>query len=116
MNEKDSTLKSEQLSYLLNENKAFENKKEATFDIPEIYVIEIEKVRNTKYYFENTDDSEKIQVSHFIMVKEGKEPGNHYNNLALELIGQQYSNFNKRKAMKIKNEIINIFSQLYLIL
>ena len=71
MNEKDSTLKSEQLSYLLNENKAFENKKEATFDIPEIYVIEIEKVRNTKYYFENTDDSEEIQVSHFIMVKEG---------------------------------------------
>ena len=46
------------------------------------------------------------------MAKEGTEAGNYYNYLTMELIRQQYNNFNKRRAINIPDEIINLFSEL----
>ena len=86
--------------------------KSATFDLSERDVIGIEKFRNRKYYFENSDDSEEIQVFHYIMAKEGTEAGNYYNYLTMELIRHQYNNFNRRRAINIPDEIINLFSEL----
>ena len=46
------------------------------------------------------------------MAKEGTEAGDYYNYLTMELIRQQYNNFNKRRAINIPDEIINLFSEL----
>ena len=86
--------------------------KSATFELSERDVIGIEKFKGRKYHFENSDDSEDIQVFHYIMAKEGTEAGDYYNNLTMELIRQQYNNFNKRRAINIPDEIINLFSEL----
>ena len=86
--------------------------KSATFDLSERDVIGIDKYRGRKYFFENSDDSEEIQVFHYVMAKEGTEAGDYYNYLTMELIRQQYNNFNKRRAINIPDEIINLFSEL----
>ena len=87
-------------------------KKSATFDLSERDVIGIDKYRGRKYYFENSEDPEEIQIFHYIMAKEGTEAGDYYNYLTMELIRQQYNNFNKRRAINIPEEIINLFSEL----
>ena len=87
-------------------------KKSATFDLSERDVIGIDKYRGRKYYFENSEDPEEIQIFHYIMAKEGTEAGDYYNYLTMELIRQQYNNFNKRRAINIPDEIINLFSDL----
>jgi len=46
------------------------------------------------------------------MAKEGTEAGNYYNNFTLELIKNQFNNFNRRRAINIPEEIISLFSEL----
>jgi len=86
--------------------------KSATFELSEKNVIGIPKFQKRKYFFENSDESDDIQIYHYIMAKEGTEAGDYYNPLTLELIKRQYNSFNKRYPINIPDEIINLFSEL----
>jgi hypothetical protein len=46
------------------------------------------------------------------MAKEGTEAGNHYNDLTIQLIKQQYNNSNQRKAIDIPKQIKKLFCDL----
>ena len=86
--------------------------KSATFNIIKRIFMGNEKFSGREYHVEKSDDPEDIEVYHYIMAKEGTEAGNYYNNYTMELIKNQYNSFNKRRAINIPNEIINLFSEL----
>ena len=87
-------------------------KKSATFELTDQNVIGINNYSDRMYFVEKSDESEEIQVFHYIMAKEGTEAGDYYNNLTMELIKRQYNNFNNRRAINIPDEIIHLFSEL----
>ena len=88
-------------------------KQSATFKLEEKdYLGNIKKFKGRKYYYEVTDESKELQVFHYIMAKEGYEAGDYHNPFTLELIKQQYNNFNDRKPIDIPDEIIKLFSEL----
>ena len=88
-------------------------KKSATFDLVERkYIGDKREYKDWKYFVEKSDDSDDLQVFHYIMAKDGFEAGLHYNNFTLELIKDQFNHFNKRRAINIPDEIINLFSEL----
>ena len=74
--------------------------------------IGIEKYKDRYYYVEQFEEREDCVVFHYIMAKEGTEAGNYYNNLTIELIKNQFNDFNNRKAINIPEQIKNIFSEL----
>lgn len=87
--------------------------KSATFEISERdYIGTNNTYKGRKYFVEVSDEPEEIQVFHYIMAKEKTQAGDYYNGLTLELIKQQYNNFNNRKPINIPDEIINLFSEL----
>ena len=87
--------------------------KSATFKLKKRrYIGEGKKFFGRNYFVEDLDESEEIQVFHYLMAKEGTEAGNHYNNFTMELIKNQFNNFNKRREINIPDEIINLFSEL----
>ena len=85
----------------------------ATFKLKERrYIGEGKKFFGRNYLVEDLDESEEIQVFHYIMAKEGTEAGNYFNDFAMELIKNQFNNFNKRRKINIPDEIISLFSEL----
>jgi len=88
-------------------------KKSATFEVIERdYLGKVDAFKGRVYLVENSDDPEDIEVYHFLMAKEDTEAGEHYNDFSIELIKNQYNVFNKRRAINIPDEIINLFSEL----
>ena len=87
-------------------------KQSATFKLIEQNVIGLKNFDDRNYFVENSDESEEMQVFHYIMAKEGTEAGNYYNDLTMALIKNQYNNFNRRRAIDIPKEIIKLFSEL----
>jgi len=81
----------------------------ATFKLESRKVVGIKKFKDREYLYEKFDD---IDVFHYIMAKEGTEAGDYYNKLTIELIKQQYNNFNQRKKIDIPEEIIQLFSEM----
>ena len=82
----------------------------ATFNLEEKKVV---RKKDRVFYVEKkSDKNENITVFHYIMAKEGTEAGDHYNNLCLELIQEQYNTFTNRENKDIPKEIINVFCEL----
>jgi len=86
--------------------------KSATFKLIDRKYLGNGKFNGRNYFVEKSDDSDDLQVFHYIMAKEGTEAGNYYNNFTLELIKNQFNNFNRRRAINIPEEIITLFSEL----
>ena len=84
----------------------------ATFKLKERKFIGEGKFDKRNYFVEDSDESEEIQIFHYIMAKEGTEAGNYFNDFTMELIKNQFNNFNKRREINIPDEIINLFSEL----
>ena len=84
----------------------------ATFKLLNKKVFGIQKYKDRTYYIEKLDEQEDIEVFHYIMAKEGTEAGNYYNDLTIELIKQQYNQFNKRRRINIPQQITKLFSEL----
>ena len=85
-------------------------KNSTTFNLEEKKVV---RKKDRVFYVEKkTDKNENITVFHYIMAKEGTEAGDHYNNLCLELIQEQYNTFTNRENKDIPNEIINVFCEI----
>ena len=102
-----------------NKSKEVENhieqyiKKSATFEVEEReYLGKVDAFRGRKYLVEISEDPEEIDVYHFLMAKEETEAGDYHNDFTLELINCQFNVFNKRRAINIPDEIINLFSEL----
>ena len=87
----------------------------ATFKIIKKNVLRI-KAYKSRYYFveknDNNSNNNNLEVFHYIMAKEGTEAGNHYNDLTIQLIKQQYNNSNQRKAIDIPKQIKKLFCDL----
>ena len=84
----------------------------ATFKLLNKKVFGIQQYKDRTYFVEKSDEQEDIEVFHYIMAKEGTEAGNYYNDLTIELIRQQYNQFNKRRRINIPQQITKLFSEL----
>lgn len=84
----------------------------ATFKLLTKKVFGIPNYKDRTYYVEKLNEQEDIEVFHYIMAKDGTEAGKFYNNLTIELIKQQYNQFNKRRRINIPEQITRLFSEL----
>ena len=86
----------------------------ATFKLKSFIVTGTELYNGREYLVEekNKDNSEDIDVFHYIMAKDGTEAGNYYNNLTIYLIKQNYNQCNHRTPIDIPKKIIELFSEL----
>ena len=81
----------------------------ATFKLIKKNVVGI-KEYSDRFYF--VEESEDIEVFHYIMAKEETEAGIYYNKLTLQLIKNQYNNSNTRREIDIPEQIKKKFCEL----
>ena len=81
----------------------------ATFKLIKKNVIGMNEYSDRFYFVEQSDD---IEVFHYIMAKEETEAGMYYNKLTLQLIKNQYNNSNNRREIDIPEQIKKKFCEL----
>ena len=87
--------------------------KSATFELLKKEVFGIAQYKKRHYFVEKkSDNQDDLEVFHYIMAKDGTEAGDFYNDLTVELIKQQYNQFNNRKKIDIPLQITKLFSEL----
>ena len=84
----------------------------ATFELLSQKVFGIPQFKDRSYFVEKSYNQDDLEVFHYIMAKEGTEAGDYYNNLTIELIKQQYNQFNNRRKIDIPLQITKLFSEL----
>lgn len=81
----------------------------ATFKLIKKNVVGMQEYSDRFYFVEQSDD---IEVFHYIMAKEETEAGMYYNKLTLQLIKNQYNNSNNRREIDIPEQIKKKFCEL----
>jgi len=84
----------------------------ATFELLTQKVFGLPQYKDRSYFVEKSNTQGDLEVFHYIMAKEGTEAGDFYNNLTIELIKQQYNQFNNRRKIDIPLQITKLFSEL----
>lgn len=84
----------------------------ATFELLTQKVFGLPQYKDRNYFVEKSYTQDDLEVFHYIMAKEGTEAGDFYNNLTIELIKQQYNQFNNRRKIDIPLQITKLFSEL----
>ena len=84
----------------------------ATIELLTQKVFGLPQYKDRSYFVEKSNTQGDLEVFHYIMAKEGTEAGDFYNNLTIELIKQQYNQFNNRRKIDIPLQITKLFSEL----
>ena len=63
------------------------------------YLGDKAKYKSRQFLYEVSKEFEGLSIFHHLMAKEGTEAGEYYNPFTLDLIKEQFNNFNERKAI-----------------